>query len=103
MELFEERRRFPRYGFQADVEIEFEGKMLRSFLTDVSVGGLFIIAANPLWVGASFKIRVLLGEPIQATCTVRRVVVGRGMGCTFDVMAAEDRERLDKLIAALSV
>lgn len=101
--FFEERRRYPRYGFQADVEVEFEGKILRSFMTDVSVGGVFIVAANPVWVGATFNLRILLGEPIRAKCIVRRVVLGRGMGVMFEEISAEDRDRLDRLIAALSV
>jgi c-di-GMP-binding flagellar brake protein YcgR len=101
--VFEERRRFPRYGLQADVEIEFEGKVLRTFLSDVSVGGAFIILADPLWVGANVKLRILLGEPIRAACVVRRVVVGRGMGLMFTEMSEEDKGRLFQLIAALAV
>jgi len=101
--VLQERRNVQRYGFQADVEIEFEGKILRSFLTDVSAEGVFIIAANPLWIGAKFQLRILLGEPIRATCVVTRVAMGKGMGVRFAELSVEDRERLDRLLAALSV
>jgi hypothetical protein len=100
---FAERRRFPRYGFQADVEINMEGKRYRSFLTDVSVGGVFIVARNPLWVGAEFELRILLSEPIGARCQVRRVALGQGMGAMFLELSRESRERLDALLKMLAI
>jgi c-di-GMP-binding flagellar brake protein YcgR len=99
----EERRRYPRYGFQAEVEIQFEGKTLRSFITDISIGGAFVVAANPLWVGAKFRMRMFIGEPLDVECAVRRVAVGRGMGVLFENLSEEAKARLDKLIASLAV
>jgi len=101
--LGEERRRFPRYGFQADVEIEFEGKVFRAFMTDISAQGMFVVAANPLWVGASFGARLRIADPIRVRCLVRRVMVGCGMGVQFQDLTPEARESLDKLLAGLAV
>jgi len=61
----DERRRYPRYGFQADVDIEFEGKAFRAFLTDISADGMFVVAANPLWVGAEFVARLHIADPLR--------------------------------------
>lgn len=101
--MFEERRVFPRYGFQADVEINMDGKRLRSFLTDVSVGGVFIVARTPLWVGAEFDLKVLLAEPIEARCQVRRAAIGQGMGVLFMGLSDVAKERLDRLLRLLAV
>lgn len=101
--FFEERRRYPRYGVQIDVEILFEGKTLRSFLTDVSAGGVFVVASNPLWTGAEFQLRILVGEPILARCVVRRVAIGKGMGIMFLELSPQDKQRLDRLLASLAV
>lgn len=98
-----EQRRFPRYGFQADVDIEIEGKTFRAMMTDISVEGMFIVAANPLWVGAVFTARLHIAEPIRAACVVRRVMVGRGMGVSFQDLSPQDRASLERFLASLAV
>ncbi len=103
MFLGDEKRRFPRYGFQADVDIEIEGKAFRAFMTDISVGGMFIVAANPLWVGAVFQARLQIADPIHVKCLVKRVMVGRGMGVMFQDLTPQNRESLDKILASLAV
>ncbi|MCL4524420.1 MAG: PilZ domain-containing protein [Acidobacteria bacterium] len=99
----EERRRYPRYGFQADVDIEIEGKSFRAFLTDISADGMFVVAANPLWVGAVFTARLQIADPLHVKCVVKRVMVGRGMGVEFRELSAQDRETLDKILSNLAV
>jgi hypothetical protein len=99
----EEKRRHPRYGFQADVEIEIEGKAFRAVMTDISAAGMFVVAANPLWVGAVFTARIHVAEPLRVKCQVKRVMVGRGMGVSFQDLTAQDRESLDKILAGLAV
>ena len=99
----EEKRRFPRYGFQADVDIEIEGKAFRAFLSDISANGMFVVAANPLWVGAVFQARLHVAETLRVQCIVKRVMVGRGMGVLFQDLSPQDRESLDKILAGLAV
>jgi len=93
-----ERRRFQRYPFQSDVEMQWGFETLSALITDVSVGGMFIATNNPLWVGASFTARVVLGEPLNLNCVVRRVLPGRGMGVLFVDLPEETRARLENLI-----
>ncbi len=98
-----EKRRYPRYGFQADVDIEIEGKAFRAFMTDISAGGMFVVATNPLWVGAVFQARLHVAAPLRVKCLVKRVMVGRGMGVLFQELSPQDRESLDKILAGLAV
>src|SRR5437660_6668406 len=50
-----DRRWAPRYSFRADLEIEWGSAMLRGSTRDISASGMFIEAADPLWVGAGFN------------------------------------------------
>jgi len=93
-----ERRRFPRYPFQSDVEMQWGFETLSALITDISVGGMFIATNNPLWVGASFTAKVVLGEPFSLNCVVRRVLPGRGMGVLFVDVPEETRARIENLI-----
>ena len=99
----DERRRYPRYGFQADVDIEFDGKTFRALMTDISADGMFIVAANPLWVGAVFRAHLHIADQLRVTCVVKRVMVGRGMGVRFQDLSPQDRGSLDKVLASLAV
>ncbi|MBI3405714.1 MAG: PilZ domain-containing protein [Acidobacteria bacterium] len=98
---FEERRRFPRYGFQTDAEIDWGSTILKAMVSDISIGGMFVVAANPLWVGATFTARLMLGEPMSVNCVVRRVLPGRGMGVEFVTLSEDDRTRLSTVVGML--
>jgi hypothetical protein len=97
-----ERRRFPRYPLQIDLEIEWGSEMLPALVTDISLSGMFIATNNPLWVGATFKARLLLGEPVKVDCVVRRVLPGKGMGVLFVEVSEETRAQLESLISTIS-
>lgn len=93
-----ERRRHPRFPFQSDVELQWGFEVLPALITDVSLGGMFIATNNPLWVGATFTAKVLLGEPLNLNCVVRRVLPGKGMGVLFADVPEETRQRLENLV-----
>lgn len=97
-----ERRKFPRYPIQFDVELQWGFEVLPALITDISLAGMFIATNNPLWVGASFTARVALAEPLELHCVVRRVLPGKGMGVLFVDVAEESRKRLDALIKTVS-
>ena len=97
-----ERRRFPRYPFQSDVQIQWGFETLSALVTDVSLGGMFIATNNPLWVGASFTARIQLGEPLPLNCVVRRVLPGKGMGVLFVDVPDAVRAQLESLIKTVS-
>ncbi len=96
-----ERRRFPRYPVQADVEVQWGFEVLPALCTDLSQGGMFIATTNPLWVGAAFTARLLLAEPLTLNCLVRRVLPGKGMGALFKDLSQETQARLDQLLQTI--
>ena len=97
-----DRRKFPRFPIQFDVELQWGFEVLPALITDVSAGGMFIATSNPLWVGASFTARVALAEPLELHCVVRRVLPGKGMGVLFVDVADATRQRLEGLIKTVS-
>lgn len=97
-----DRRRHPRFPFQSDVEVQWGFEVLPALITDISVGGMFIATTNPLWVGATFTARVLLGETVNINCVVRRVLPGKGMGVLFVDVSDEARKRLEDLVKTVS-
>lgn len=97
-----ERRKHPRYPLQVEVELQWGSESLPGLVTDVSAGGMFVATPNPLWIGAGFAARLLLGEPLTMHCTVRRVLPGKGMGVLFVELSAGQQARLAELIQKIS-
>ena len=97
-----ERRKYPRYGFQSDVEVVTASTVTRAFITDLSLGGIFIVTQAPQPVGRVFTARVLLDPPLILSCEVRRVLPGKGMGAIFTELSEADHIRLEKLLAWLA-
>jgi hypothetical protein len=96
-----ERQRAPRYPFHAELEIEWGSAVLRGRTVDVSVSGMFIESADPLWIGAGFTARLKLDTPLAVDCFVKRVEPGRGMGVAV-VLPETQQERYQQLLASLS-
>jgi c-di-GMP-binding flagellar brake protein YcgR len=101
-----ERRRVPRHSFETKVEIEWGSEVLTLVTADLSLGGMFLRHANPLWVGAAFRARLLwpekYGDPLEVECVVRRVAPGRGMGVEFQKLSETARERIASLLEGVS-
>ena len=97
-----ERRKHPRYPFQADVELQWGFETLPALATDISLGGMFIATNNPLWLGASFTAKLMLGDPINLNCTVRRVLPGKGMGVLFVDVTDQQQAGLADLIKKIA-
>jgi c-di-GMP-binding flagellar brake protein YcgR len=96
-----ERRKDPRYGFQVDALVEWDSQTLRTLLTDISMGGMFLATNKPLWVGSACSVQLLLGEPLRVNCEVQRVIPGRGMGVRFVNLTEAAQARLEKLLEKL--
>src|ERR1700758_5804296 len=75
-----ERRRAPRYPYQASLEIEWGSARLKARTRDISVGGMFIESEDILWVGAGFRAQLVTDRPVWVECSVKRVEPGQGMG-----------------------
>jgi PilZ domain len=97
-----ERRWAPRYSFRAELEIEWGSAVLRGSTRDISSSGMFIEAAEPLWVGAGFTARLALARPVRLNCLVRRIEPGRGMGVSVAVSESESEKLYVDLLSLLS-
>ena len=97
-----ERRWAPRYSFRADLEIEWGSAVLRASTRDISANGMFIEAADPLWIGAGFTARLNLQQPLKVDCSVKRIEPGRGMGVSVALAESESQKAYQDLLSSLS-
>ena len=80
-----EKRRAPRYRYQAALEIEWGSAWLKGRTRDISANGMFIESEDVLWVGAGFRARMRAERALWLECSVKRVEPGLGMGVTVAV------------------
>ena len=97
-----ERRWAPRYSFRADLEIEWGSAVLRGNTRDISSNGMFIEAADPLWLGAGFTARLTLDRTVKLDCFVKRIEPGKGMGVSVAVSESESQQLFESLLSSLS-
>ncbi len=97
-----ERRWAARYSFRADLEIEWGSAVPLGNTRDISANGMFIEAADPLWVGAGFTARLNLTRPVKLDCFVKRVEPGKGMGVSVALSESESRKLYQELLSSLS-
>ncbi len=96
-----DKRRAPRYRYQAALEIEWGSARLKGRTRDISAGGMFIESEDVLWVGAGFRARMNAERALWLECSVKRVEPGQGMGVT--VAVPQDQQRLfEDLLAKLA-
>jgi PilZ domain len=97
-----ERRRAPRYPYQASLEIEWGSARLKARTRDISVGGMFIESEDILWVGAGFRARLVADRPVWVECSVKRVEPGLGMGVTIAIPEDPKAHPYQEILAKLA-
>jgi len=97
-----DRRRAPRFPYQAHLEIEWGSARLKARTRDISAGGMFIESEDVLWVGAGFRARIAIERPMWMDCSVKRVEPGLGMGVTFSLAEEQNRQHFQDLLAKLA-
>ena len=97
-----ERRRHARYPCKAQVKITWGDVILDATLRDISASGMYLETHEPLWARAEFSASVLLSEPLNVKCIVRRVDAGKGMVIEFTELSQEARMNLNHLIWKLA-
>jgi hypothetical protein len=96
-----EHREFFRKKLRAELEIEWGSTTLMGTIRDIGPSGLFVELTPPLWVGATFRARLLVTPVLKLDCTVRRVEPGGGIAISFGSMTESDKDQLEKLLASL--
>ena len=102
-----ERRKHFRYAVRMNVETEWPSHALRaskSFVpvSDISLGGMFIITREPLPLDSEFSICLFLDKPLRLRCVVQHFVPGRGMGVKFLDLADSSQIKLSKFLEAIA-
>ena len=107
---WEEKRRNPRVAVSWQALIEMTGQTDNVQLKDISLGGAFVVCAEPLALNDKFKISIripnrelllLNAEVVWSNSNVPADrVVNRGMGIRFIENTEEDRQRLNEALAA---
>lgn len=99
-----EKRRFPRVTLPRGMSIAWQAKERRdiSRVTSISMGGLFIEAAEPAPIGDTVQVQFdIPGGAIHAKAVVRRSIVGQGMGVEFTELPAGAQAALHSLLRKL--
>lgn len=106
---WEEKRRNPRVAISWQAFIEMAGQTDNVQLKDISLGGAFVVCAEPLALNDKFKISIripnrelliLTAEVVWSNSNVPADrVVNRGMGIRFIENTEEDRQRLNEALA----
>ncbi len=97
-----ERRRSPRYLYQAILEIEWGSARLKGRTRDISSCGMFIESEDVLWVGAGFRACLAAESPCWLDCSVKRVEPGRGMGVSVELREDHSERHYRDLLAKLA-
>jgi len=90
-----------------DVEIEWPSQALRASkssvpVSDISLGGMFIITCEPLPIGSEFSMCLFFDQPLRLRCVVQHFVPGRGMGVKFLDLTDSSQIELFKLLEAIA-
>lgn len=96
-----DRRRWQRRKFRGNIEMEWGSTLLRGTVRDIGPRGLFVEMTQPLWVGATFRARLLLDSDLWLNCTVARVEPGSGIAVLFEVAEESAKPQLEMLLANL--
>jgi len=106
---WEEKRRHPRIAISWQAFIEISGQTDSVQLKDISLGGAFVVCAEPLALNDKLKISIRIPnqEPLRLNAEVvwsnRNVpadrIVNRGMGVRFIENTDKDRQRLNEALA----
>jgi hypothetical protein len=97
-----DRRRAPRYPYQACLEIEWGFARLKARTRDISVGGMFIESEDVLWVGAGFRAQLVTDRPVWLECSVKRVEPGLGMGVAIALPEDPTTHPYQEILATLA-
>ncbi len=99
-----EKRRSPRVRLPRGITISWHGTSQRdiSLISSLSLGGLFIEAANPAPAGDTLQVQFdIPSGAVRGQAVVRRSITGQGMGVEFTEMPEHSRAGLGELLQKL--
>jgi PilZ domain-containing protein len=97
-----ERRNFQRKKFRGKLEMEWGSAILTGEVRDIGPRGLFVELTPPLWLGATFRGRLVVDPSLLLDCTVARVEPSKGFAVVFDVAEETGKAQLEALLVSLT-
>jgi hypothetical protein len=97
-----ERRHFQRKKFRGKLEMEWGSAILTGEVRDIGPRGLFVELTPPLWLGATFRGRLITDPSLLLDCTVARVEPVKGFAVIFEVAEETGKAQLEALLMSLS-
>jgi len=103
---YEEKRRFPRHPFIAEVRFRSDSPPVMARIADISEGGIFIDTVVPLSEGSMVTVSFYLPDghpdtPFEGSGKVAWTQTTVGVGIEFDNLDEGNRERLKKFLAGI--
>ncbi len=96
-----DRRERTRHRLREPVAAEWQGKRISGEATELSRDSIFVETATPPPEGVQVQISIGAGaDAVRLPCRVRRVA-GAGFAGEFEMLSAEQRSSLGKLLARL--
>jgi hypothetical protein len=99
-----EKRRFPRVVLLRGMTVAWQATNHKdiSRVSSLSLGGLFIEAANPAPAGDTLQVQFdIPSGAVRGQAVVRRSIKGKGMGVEFTELPAGSRDGLSELLQKL--
>jgi hypothetical protein len=96
-----ERRQFHRKKFQGTLEMEWGSAVLNGMVRDIGPRGLFVEIRPPLWLGATFRARLLLEPALELDCRVVRIEPENGNATVFEIPEEDSKARFEALLKSL--
>jgi len=99
-----EKRRFPRVVLIRGMTVAWQATNHKdiSRVSSLSLGGLFIEAANPAPAGDTLQVQFdIPSGAVRGQAVVRRSIEGKGMGVEFTELPAGSRDGLSQLLQKL--
>lgn len=101
----QEKRRYPRFKCEGNLELKTDGSTIRSWatLTDISTTGCYIEMMTTFAVGTKVEVRLgMNGFLLNGAGIVRATYPFLGMGIEFTNLSQNAREQLDAMIASVT-
>jgi c-di-GMP-binding flagellar brake protein YcgR len=97
------RRGAPRVKVRVPIEIEVDesSSPIRGATADLSVGGCYVETMFPFPLGTALDLKLRLENTLLVAATVVTCDPQVGNGIRFERMLPEDRQELEKYLAAL--
>ena len=101
----QEKRRYPRFKCEGNLELKTDGSTIRTWatFTDISTAGCYIEMMTTFPVGTKMELQLgMLGFLVNGAAIVRATYPFLGMGIEFTNLSQNAREQLDAMIASLA-